>query len=70
MNFAAIFGLVEKGIGVAHTLIEAGKSAAPALTAIKALVTSAKDGKVTAAEIKSTEDQLDALIDDFNEPMG
>lgn len=70
MNIAAVLGLVEKGLGIAHTLIEAGQSAAPAITAIKALVTSAKDGKVTKAEIESTEATLDKLIDDFNEPMG
>lgn len=69
MNVAAIFGVVEKGLGIAHTLIEAGKSAGPALTAIKALVTSAKDGKVTKAEIESTEATLDRLIDQFNDPM-
>lgn len=70
IDFTRIFGVVEKGLGAIHTLVEQGKAAGPAITAVKNLVASAKGGKVTPDQIASTEATLDALIDDFNEPMG
>lgn len=69
-DFTKVFGVIEKGFGAIHTLVEQGQSAAPAITAIKDLVDSAKGGKVTDAQITATEATLDALIEDFNEPMG
>lgn len=69
INFTKVFGVIQKGLGTIHTLIEQGKSAAPAITAIKNLVESAKGGKVTDAQIASTDETLDALIEDFNEPL-
>lgn len=69
IDFSRVFGVVEKGLGAIHMLIEQGKSAGPALTAVKNLVASAKGGKVTEEEIISTEATLDALIDEFNKPM-
>lgn len=70
IDFAKVFDVLHKGIGTVETLIAQGKSVAPAITAVKNLVESAKGGKVTAEQITSTEAVLDALIDDFNEPMG
>lgn len=69
IDFTKVFSAVSKGLGVIGTLVEQGKSAVPAITAIKNLVESAKGGKVTDAQIASTEAELDKLIDDFNEPM-
>lgn len=70
IDFAKVFDVLHKGVGAIETLIQQGKSAGPAITAVKNLVESAKGGKVTADQIADTETTLDALIDDFNEPMG
>lgn len=69
IDFTKVFGVIQKGVGAIETLIEQGKSAGPAITAVKNLVEIAKGGKVTDAQIMSTEADLDRLIDDFNEPM-
>lgn len=70
IDFTKIFSVVQKGMGVIETLIAQEQSAVPAITAVKNLVASAADGKVTADQIIATEATLDALIDEFNEPMG
>lgn len=69
IDFTRVFGAIQKGLGAIHTLVEQGKAAGPAITAVRNLVESAKGGKVTDAQIASTEAELDRLIDDFNEPM-
>lgn len=69
IDFTKVLSVVSKGLGVIHTLVEQGKAAGPAITAVKNLVESAKGGKVTNAQIASTEAELDKLIDDFNQPM-
>lgn len=69
MNFLAIIGLVAKGIGYAKTAIEVGRNAAPILEAVGGLVASAQAGTVTAEDLAATEQSLDAMISDFNEPM-
>lgn len=69
MEIAAILALVLKGVSVVTALIEAGKSAAPALIAIKDLVTGAQKGDVTQAQLDQTEAVLDSLIADFNEEL-
>lgn len=66
MDIMAILLLVEKGVAVASTLIAAAQNAEPALQAIKDLITGAKTGTVTQADLDKTEAVLDALIDDFN----
>lgn len=66
MDIMAIFSMIETGVSVAQTLIEAGKDAIPAITAVKNLVTGAKAGTVTQADLDSTEALLDSLINDFN----
>lgn len=69
IDFGAVFSVVQKGLGVINTLVEAGQSAGPAITAVKALVASAQAGTVTPIQIGNTETTLDALIADFNEPL-
>lgn len=69
VDFGKVFAVVQKGLGAIRTLVEQEKAAGPAITAVKNLVASAQGGKVTEAEITSTEQTLDALIDEFNEPM-
>lgn len=69
IDFTKVFGVIQKGLGAIHTLVEQGKAAGPAITAIKNLVASAQGGKVTEAQIAATEATLDALIEDFNQPL-
>lgn len=69
IDFAKVFNVVQKGMGVIETLTAQEKSAVPAIIAVKNLVASAADGKVTVDQVASTDATLDALIDEFNEPM-
>jgi len=66
MDVMAILLLVEKGITVISTLVTAGQSAEPAIAALLKLITGAKSGTVTPAELAATEAVLDKQIADFN----
>lgn len=70
MDINAILALIEKGLGVVEVLIAAEKDVMPAITAIKNLITGHQNGTLTQAQMDSTEATLDALIADFNEPLG
>lgn len=69
MDIAAILELIVKGLGVVNTLVNVGKDAAPAIKVITDLVTGAQSGTVTDEQLAQTEATLDAMIDDFNQPM-
>ncbi len=66
MNAAEIFSLIQKGLTVVGTLIEAGQSAAPAIEALQRVVTGAKVGSVTPEQLAQTEAVLDQLMADSN----
>lgn len=66
MNADQIFSLIQKGLTVIGTVIEAGQSAAPAIEALQRLVTGAQAGSVTPQQLEQTEALLDKLIADFN----
>lgn len=69
MNIVSVLALIEKGISVAELLIAAGKSAAPAFSVLKDLVTGAQNKTVSDAQLTATEAALDQLLADFNEPL-
>lgn len=69
MDVLAIFDLITKGLGVISTLVSVGEDAAPAISVLTNLVTGAKAGTVTDAELAATEATLDKLIADFNAPI-
>lgn len=69
MDIAAILDLIVKGLGVISTLITVGANAAPAIKVITDLVTGARAGTVTDAQLAATEKVLDDMIADFNAPM-
>lgn len=69
MMILTVIGLITKGVSVAKMLIEAGKDAMPAIKVIKDLVTGAESGKITDEELAANEATLDAMIDEFNEPI-
>ncbi len=69
MDIAAILALTLKGISVIQTLVSVGQEIAPAVKVVTDLITGAQAGTVTSDQLLSTEDALDAMIEDFNEPM-
>lgn len=66
MDILAILALANKAVTVIETLYEEGQKAAPAIAALKDLLTGAQQGTVTAEQLASTEALLDSLIADFN----
>lgn len=69
MDVISIINLIDKGLGIAGMLIDAGKSAKPAIDVMLGLTKAQKEGGVTDAQLEEFERQLDALIDDFNKPI-
>lgn len=70
MDIAGIFGLIERGLTIANTLIDAGKSARPAIEVLLGVTQAQQQsGGVTDEQLNQFESQLDALIEDFNKPM-
>lgn len=69
MDVLAVMALIAKGISIAETAIAVGKNAGPVLTTIKGLIDSFRGGTVTQEELDETEKSLDAMIDEFNEPI-
>jgi hypothetical protein len=69
MDIAAILALTLKGIEVIETLVAVGQDIAPAVKVITDMITGAQAGTVTDEQLLSTEDALDAMIEDFNKPM-
>lgn len=62
-------GLIVKGLGVVETLVDAGRSAAPAIKVLVGVATGAQQGTVTEDELTAAEALLDQQIDDFNTPI-
>lgn len=66
MDIAAILALAAKAVTVIEALIAAGEEAAPAITALKNLITGAQQSTVTDDQLTQTEALLDQMISDFN----
>jgi hypothetical protein len=69
MDVMAVLAIVNKVILVANTLIQAGQSAEPAITALINFAKGIKKGPITPEEIAKTDAILDALISQFNEEL-
>lgn len=69
MDIMAVIALISKGVSVIEMLVEAGKSAIPAITVVKNLITGAQQGTITDDELAQAEAELDAQIDEFNAPI-
>lgn len=69
MNVSMVFETIKKGIEVVKSLAAAEKKIEPAIKVIYALATNATNGKVTDEQLNAAEEQLDAMINDFNEPL-
>lgn len=70
MEVAAIMAMIVKGLGVVSTLVAAEQNAEPAIKVLINLAKGGQSGTVTPDELTATENTLDAMIADFNEPMG
>lgn len=69
MDITRIFAAVEKGLSVISAFAESEKKIEPAVKVIYNLVTNAQTGEVTDDQLDEAEATLDALIEDFNEPL-
>lgn len=70
MDPIAILSIIDKGVIVIGALVEAGQTAAPAISAtlkaIRDLISGAKAGTTTQTDLDATETLLDQQIADFN----
>lgn len=69
MDMTAILSIIVKGLAVVASLIQVEQDAEPAIKALIALATGAKQGTVTDDQLNATEALLDQLIADFNVDM-
>lgn len=69
MDAAAVFLLIEKGITLLPTLIQAGVEITQVIQNLKNLAAAGAAGTVTDEQLTTLEAQLDALIADFNAPL-
>lgn len=69
MDASAIFATIQKGLSIVTALIAAEKKVEPAIKVIYDLATNAQTGDVTDKQLAESEATLDAMIDDFNEPL-
>lgn len=69
MDALAIMALIEKGLMVASTVIEAGGNAIPVISAVQKLTGKAQTGSVTDADLTEIETFLDAQLAEFNTPL-
>lgn len=65
MDYVQIMALIAKGLTVVEALYEAGRSAGPAIQALKNLT----GEEPTPEQIADTEALLDSLIAEFNIPI-
>lgn len=64
-----VISAIERGLNIANTLIEAGRSAKPAIDAMLGLTKAQQEGGVSQDELAEFQVQTDKLIADFNEPL-
>lgn len=70
MNTALIFELIEKGITLIPTLVEAGIDITKKVQQIKALAEAGKNGTmISDNELAKIRAEFDADLDDFNTPI-
>lgn len=70
MNMVAILGLLEKGLTVLPTLVDAGMNIYSLATRLATVAKDAKEGKtVDPADIAALEADLDAGLAEFNSDL-
>lgn len=70
MNTALLFTLIEKGVTLLPTLIQAGIDVTAKIKQIKMLADAGKNGTmISDEELAKIRADFDASLDDFNTPM-
>lgn len=70
MDVIAILGLLEKGLRLIPTLVDAGSSVVGIVNKMVTVAEKAKKGEqVTTTELEELEAELDAKLDEFNAPL-
>lgn len=70
MDVAAIFTILQKGLQVLPTLVDAGMSIAGLVEKMSAVAEKGKNGEVVSAqELADLEADLDAKLAEFNAPL-
>ena len=70
MNAATIFMLIDKGVALLPTLVQAGVDIAQTISNIRKLSQAGASGtSISDAELAAIETQFDADLDDFNTPI-
>ena len=69
MNAALIFELIEKGVTLLPTLVDAGISITQRVQQISRLAKGGAEGTLTDEELAKIRSDFDADLDEFNKPM-
>lgn len=69
MNPLAIIATIQTVIQVAQTAIQAGKDAAPFIVALKNTITGKKPEQITQEDLDELEARIDALSEEFQQPL-
>lgn len=69
MESAAIFALIEKGLALLPTLIDAGINIADRIDRLRKLAKGGQEGTVTQEQLEEFENTLDADIIEFLKPL-
>lgn len=70
MDSAAVFALIEKGLTLLPILIQAGIDIAPKIEQLIAIAKAGSAGTLSDADVAKIRADLDADLDQFNQPMG
>lgn len=70
MDALSILAILEKGLTLIPTLINAGEEIIPLVQRMSQVAKGGVDGTVSAAELDALETDLDASLSKFNTPMG
>lgn len=69
MDYAKIFTVLQKGLELIPTLINAGSTVIPLIKRMTEVAKGGAEGTVTETELEALERDLDAALDEFNSPL-
>lgn len=69
MNAAAIFALIEQGLTLLPTLVQAGIDITQHIQQLTTLAKAGQSGTIDPAELESIRSSFDTALDSFNAPI-
>jgi hypothetical protein len=69
MNAAAIFALIEQGLTLLPTLVQAGIDISQHIQQLTTLAKAGQAGTIDPAELAAIRSSFDTALDSFNAPM-